>query len=150
MKKVTSALENYLKAIYIIQKKEGYVRVRDLSEMLGVRGASVVNALQRLEAQGLSNHERYGKVELTAKGTGIAKDILKRHKNIKYLLNEILCVDENIADKDACEIEHALNPETFRNINKFREFMDKNELKEILLFKKHLRRERAAGDIKTV
>jgi DtxR family Mn-dependent transcriptional regulator len=148
MKKTTSALENYLKAIYVLQKKDGYARVRDLARMLKVKGPSAVKALQRLEHEGLSVHERYGKIELTPEGEEIAKNMIDRHNNIKSLLNRVLGVAEHIADKDACEIEHAISPQTFSGIVRFMEYVNKKNSADILLFKEFLAREKAAADVK--
>ena len=123
---LTPSMEDYLEAIFEIDKYKRAVRVKDVSEKLGVTMPSVNGALKNLEAKGLIRHEKYEYIELTADGLEQASRISSSHRIIYTFLKEILGVDNNTADEDACKIEHVLSPETIKKLTKFTE---KNKVK---------------------
>jgi len=80
---------------------------------------SVHAALHVLEEQGLVVHERYGHVELTAKGTETARSIYASHVLLLDFLTRILGVPAEVARQDACKIEHVISKETIERIQLF-------------------------------
>ncbi len=66
---LSESMEDYLEAIFEIEKQKRVVRVRDVASRLGVTMPSVNGALKNLEAKGLINHEKYEYIELTQKGS---------------------------------------------------------------------------------
>jgi len=123
MEPISASLENYLECIYFLHEKNKFVRVADLAQSLKVKRPSVVKSLTKLKAKGLVVQEPYGHVEFTSQGKGLAEKITKKHRILKSFLTQILSVDERIAEEDACRIEHVINPQTFKNLTKFIEFM---------------------------
>ena len=119
MTPITAALEDYLEAILIIEKNRKVVRVKDLAGFMNVKAPSVNEALENLKKRGFIDHERYGHVELTAIGLSLAQKIYKRHNALKKFFHEILGVCENIAEEDACKVEHYLSKETIERILEF-------------------------------
>jgi DtxR family Mn-dependent transcriptional regulator len=91
---------------------------------MGVAMSSVNGALKRLIDKGLVHHERYEFVDLTHKGEQLAKKILDRHNLLTHLLHDMLRVDPETADKDACAIEHHLSQETIDRILDFFFFIE--------------------------
>lgn len=59
---------------------------------------------------------------MARKGEELAKKVYKRHKILTDFL-VILEVNEEVAEKDACEMEHALHPETLKRLTRFVEFV---------------------------
>ncbi len=119
-KPFTASLEDYLEAIYIISLQSGgSVRVTDLASRLKIRKASVSEALTRLSKRGLIKHKRYGMITLTAKGKDVAEKIYRRHMIFCRFLEEVLGVDRETAERDACLIEHAVSRQTLEKIEKF-------------------------------
>ncbi|HID61995.1 MAG TPA: metal-dependent transcriptional regulator [Anaerolineae bacterium] len=116
--------EDYLEAILILSLKRGVVRVKDLAARLGVKAPSVVAAMKRLAQEGLVRHEHYGYVELTGRGLQLAQKIHARHKVLFRFLHVFLGVDEETAERDACQIEHSVSPETMERIVRFLEFIE--------------------------
>ena len=104
-------VENYMKTIYLLQKK-GSVRGADLAEELGVARATVSVSLKTLEQDGYLRRLTDHTVVLTPKGMGIALEIADRNKRIYDMLVG-LGVDKHIAKKDACSMEHAISKESF-------------------------------------
>ena len=119
----SASMEDYLEAITVLSEGEKPVSVTQVSKALQVRKPSVTSALKRLSQDGLVKHERYGYVELTARGEEIARDVFRRHKALQQFLAEILKVDPKIASDDACRMEHSISPVTFEKLAKFVQFV---------------------------
>ncbi|NLU52466.1 MAG: metal-dependent transcriptional regulator [Clostridiaceae bacterium] len=125
MKKLTFTMENYLEAIYELSGGTSGARVSDISERLGVTKASVNSAMSTLAEKGLVINEKYKEVFLTPAGLEQAKLISKKHFIIREFLMKVLKVDESIADKDACSIEHVISSDS---VHAMQEFMKENDI----------------------
>jgi DtxR family Mn-dependent transcriptional regulator len=119
MKKLTFAMENYLEAIYELSNGNSGVRVSDISERMGVTKASVNNAMSTLASKGLVVNEKYKEVFLTSAGLEQAKLTSKKHNIILDFLTKVLKVDAEIADEDACSIEHVISNDSVRAMHEF-------------------------------
>ena len=117
--KSTSSVFAHLETL----EKNGYIRSVDIVEFLGVTKPSVSNAMKRLREEGYIEMNRSGFITLTEKGMEIADKIYTRHKKLTDFF-VALGVDPDIAEDDACKIEHDLSDETFdaicRHIEDFR------------------------------
>ena len=116
-------MEDYLEAIFEIDRRKHAVRVKDVSKQLGVTMPSVNGALKNLEAKGLIKHEKYEYIELTESGISQASKISSRHHALHSFLRDILGVDNETAEEDACRIEHVISSVTMKKIT---EFLDNN------------------------
>ena len=119
---LSSNMEDYLEAIAVLRKKNGVARVRDIGEFLNVRTSSVTSALNVLSKRGFVRHERYGYVDLTKDGEIRARQVQSRHDVLVRFLTDILSIDPEIAEADACRMEHSLGPQVFQKWTKFMEF----------------------------
>ena len=111
--------ETYLKTILLLSRKLGYVRSIDVANELGVSKPSVSNAVKKLRNEGLVNMDGSRFLILTDEGQKYAKSIFERHVVIENFLTDILNVDEEIAHKDACRLEHIVSSETVDKIKEF-------------------------------
>ena len=73
--------------------------------------SSVSTALNLLKAKNLIKHESYGLIELTEKGEKLGKVLDERHSVIKKFFIDVLGIHPEIADADACKMEHHISPE---------------------------------------
>jgi len=121
---ISPSLEDYLESIFVIKQKKQTVRVKDLARHLKVKAPSVVEVLRKLKEKNLIVHEYYGYIELTQEGINKAKALYERHIMLKKFLHQILGIDEEIAEEDACRIEHYLSKETLERIVKFINFIE--------------------------
>ena len=119
--KLSPSMEDYLKAILSLENERGAVRVKDIARKLDITMPSVSSALKNLEKQELVCHPRYDLVDLTQEGSRVAEDIYHRHQVIKDFLSQVLGLDAEIAEKDACGMEHAISQETFESLARFLE-----------------------------
>jgi DtxR family transcriptional regulator, Mn-dependent transcriptional regulator len=121
---LSASLEDYLEAILVLSRQKKVVRVRDIASYTRVAMSSVNGAVKRLLEQDLVIHERYEFVELSEKGAKLAEKILERHNLLTHLLRDILHVNPETAEKDACTIEHHLSQETLNHILDFFFFVE--------------------------
>jgi len=113
--KIKESAENYLETILVLQNRNGYVRSIDIANELSFSKPSVSNAMKHFREEGYIYVEENGYIILTKKGLEIAERIYERHLILsKYLI--ALGVDEEIAKKDACRIEHVISQQTFKKI----------------------------------
>ena len=107
--------EMYLEAIFVLSKKSNGVHAIDVGEYMGFSKPSVSRALSILKKKNLIIVDSDSHIFLTDEGKIIAKKIYERHVTIKeYLIR--LGVSNEVADEDACKIEHVLSDETFMAI----------------------------------
>lgn len=107
----TRAIEDYLEAIFLLERRQKVVRVKDVATFLGIKNPSVVAAIKSLAEKKLVEHESYGHIELTAKGRAVAEEIYARHMMLFAFFHEVLGLAADVAEEDACRVEHHLSPE---------------------------------------
>ena len=127
-KELSASMEDYLEGIFVLNQSSKVVRVRDIAEHLGVRMASVTDAVKNLKKHGYVDHEKYEYVELTAKGTANGREIYRRHQVLLSFLSGILKINPKTAAEDACKMEHAISSAT---MNKLVAFIKKIEKQDI-------------------
>ena len=118
----SQSVEDYLEAIYRIIEKKGYARTTDLAKVLNLSPSSVTGMFKKLSEEGYVNYEKYGGITLTEKGRVLAHKVDGRHKTLSMLLT-VLGVPEDIADDDACRIEHNVSKKTMSVLKNLLEFM---------------------------
>ena len=115
-KNMTSSLEDYLEAVFVLSQKSRSVRMTDIAEFLKVSKPSVNRAVNTLTQNGFLEHITYGDIMLTPEGESYAANVLHRHKLIKRFLMDTLKVDEENAENDACKMEHDISDASFEAI----------------------------------
>lgn len=121
MEEMTIAMQNYLELIYELSCDGKKARVSDIAKQLGVSKPSVNNAVVVLAKNGYVNYEKYADIKLTEKGKQAAKFICSKHQTIKALFVDFFKIDEEIADRDACLIEHVISDESIKAMQVFME-----------------------------
>lgn len=117
-REVSIIIEEYLEGIYRLQEKSGVARTSELVKWLKVAPGTVTNTVERLERKGLVTHEPYKGVKLTEKGRKIALRVLRRHRLSERLLTDLLHIKWDEAHDAACELEHAIDNNIAKNIEK--------------------------------
>jgi DtxR family Mn-dependent transcriptional regulator len=121
---ITPSLENYIEVLYELNGQNAVVRVTDLANRLGIAKSSVNQAVTSLVTRGFAVHEVYGPIKLTEKGAEYARSLQKRHIILKTFFSKILEVEPDIAEKDACIIEHVISQAT---ISKLTDYLNTHE-----------------------
>lgn len=117
----TKTFEKYLEVIYEIERSSGEVRVKDIAEVLHVSYPSVSEMVDRLVKNGYAEHDKYRHINLTPEGEKIASGLDRKHELIRKFFTNVLGVDHQTADSDACEIEHVISDETLDKLVKYLE-----------------------------
>ena len=111
--------EDYLETILILKNRQGFVRSIDVANELGFTKPSISRAMSILRDNGYITIELGGNIVLTEKGREKAGSVYERHLVITDFFVRVLGVDKEIAEKDACKIEHDISDETFLQIKNF-------------------------------
>lgn len=111
--KLQESGENYLETILVLKNRLGYVRSIDIATELGFSKPSISRAVGILKEAGYVVVEPTGNIVLTETGQEMANKVYERHIVISKFLELSLGVDKEIADKDACKIEHIISEESF-------------------------------------
>ncbi len=117
--KVSASLEDYLETFLSLEDEEKHIKMSEVALEIGVSKASVHKAIQVLKERGLVEQEKYRQLEITEEGRKIAIGVRKRHNIIKRFLSDVLKVGDEVADRDACEMEHAVSQETLDKLEMF-------------------------------
>jgi DtxR family transcriptional regulator, manganese transport regulator len=116
----TELAEDYVELIGDLITETGEARVVDLADRLGVSSATVNNAIQRLQRDGLVTSKPYRAIFLTDRGQEMAAQARERHRLVVELLMAI-GVDPATAEVDAEGIEHHVSEAT---LAAFRAFLE--------------------------
>ncbi len=118
----TRNIEDYLEAIWDLQKNKGYIKVKDIADKLEVTRPSVSEMIKKLSENEYIIYEKYGGIIFTGRGKKLAQEIKKRH-NLFVEFLKIIGVSEENAQLDACKLEHDVSPETITCLLEFVEFI---------------------------
>ena len=110
--------ENYLETILVLGKKLPVVRSVDIANELGYKKSSVSIAMKNLREKDYIDVSESGFISLTDSGKNIAEMIYERHELLSECLMK-LGVSEEIANEDACKIEHVISCESFEASKKY-------------------------------
>ena len=111
MEKVSMSHEDSLEAIVMLGGSDTQsVRSVDVATKLGVSKASVSKAVASLKASGMPY---YGDITLTADGYSYGKSGLERHEMLTRFLHEKVGLSLEVAEEEACQMEHAISDESF-------------------------------------
>ncbi|HYC52400.1 MAG TPA: metal-dependent transcriptional regulator [Gemmatimonadaceae bacterium] len=108
---LTGPVEDYLKAIYELERTGQAAETNAIAKALSIAPASVSGMVRRLAEQGLISHERYRGARLTAAGRRAALKTLRRHRVIEAYLTTALGYSWDRVHDEAERLEHAASDE---------------------------------------
>ncbi|MBD5143892.1 MAG: metal-dependent transcriptional regulator [Ruminococcus sp.] len=111
--------EDYLETIYLLSKKNAFVRSVDIANELNYTKASVSRAMKLLREESLITVAEDGHIKLTKNGLQKAQGVYSRHTLITDFFEQELGVNHITAEKDACKIEHVISEETFLRLRTY-------------------------------
>ncbi|KXB48955.1 iron dependent repressor, DNA binding domain protein [Umbribacter vaginalis] len=114
MDKISKSHEDYLEAIVMLGGTSTVsVRSVDIANKLEVSKASVNKAISMLKEKGLADQPYYGDITLTEEGYEYGKAVLERHHLLFAFLTQELGISEEVANEEACLMEHAISDSSF-------------------------------------
>ena len=113
--KLHASGEDYLEAILVLQKQNGIVRSVDVARHMDVSKPSVCHAVATLKNGGFLTMDDGFFLHLTNIGREVAEQIYEKHR---FFTERLIAagVDPEIAEADACRIEHVISEESFRRL----------------------------------
>ena len=115
--KIHKSAEDYLEKILMLSEQKGYVRSVDIATGLSVSKPSVSVAMKHLREDGYIAMDKDNYITLTDAGMEIARRVYDRHKALTEILIRI-GVSPEVAQEDACKVEHDISAETYDAIVK--------------------------------
>ena len=114
---IHQSADDYLECILKLSKQRPVVRSIDIANDMNYSKPSISVAMKNLRLNGYINVDNSGFITLTESGMEIASNIYDRHLILRKWL-EFLGIDPEIAEQDACKIEHTLSKETYTALRK--------------------------------
>lgn len=117
--------ENYLETILVLTNEKDKVRAIDVAKRLNYSKPSVSRAMKLLKEDGYIDIQGSGDILLTSKGHEKANEIYERHQLLTDFLTAVIGVNHEVAEEDACKIEHIISQEVFHGI---KDYMSRQQL----------------------
>lgn len=118
----TAIKEDYLKAMYYLNKESRQINLTDLSKELGVSKPTANNMVKKLGAKGWVNYQKYKPLELTNKGQKAAALIIRKHRLTEMFLQKIMGFGWEEVHEIAEQIEHIQSEKLFERMNEMLNF----------------------------
>ena len=131
---LTHSAAHYLMTIRALLQERGYARVTDIARALNITRGSCSISLKPLKKRGLIVEDDNKFLKLSAEGDRLAQLVEKNDEVLEAFLNQVLGVDLEQAEIDACKIEHLLSLETSTRLASFLKFVqsDSKSAKDFL------------------
>jgi DtxR family Mn-dependent transcriptional regulator len=114
---LSDVMEDYLKAIYVLQAEEGPpVSTSTIAEYLDKSSPSVTDMIGKLADRELLDREPYQGVELTTEGEAVALEVVRHHRLIEAFLADQLDYDWSDVHDEADALEHHISEEFERRV----------------------------------
>ncbi len=115
----SEAIEDFLKAVYMIQRGQERVPTSALAEMLKISPSSASEMAKKLARAHLVEHEPYRGVRLTQGGRRVALEIIRNHRLLELFLVRTLGYGWDEVHEEAERLEHAVSERLIQRIAEF-------------------------------
>ncbi len=105
----TEAVEDFLKAVYMLERQRIPVPTSLLANTLGIKPPSVTEMAKKLAENGLLEYEKYKGLRLTEPGRQIALEVIRHHRLIEMYLMEALGYTWDEVHEEADRLEHVIS-----------------------------------------
>ena len=119
----SQAEENYLKAIYALQKDESKgISTNTLASKMNMKASSVTDMLKRLAPKDLVEYKKYQGVKLTDKGRLAALKVIRKHRLWECFLVQKLNFKWDEVHEIAEQLEHIQSEVLINKLDAFLRF----------------------------
>src|SRR5205085_10672962 len=115
---LTEAIQDYLRAVFLLGEQGDRVTVSALAKRLHVSPASASAMVKKLAALDLAEHAPYRGVTLTAAGERVALEVIRHHRLLELYLAETLGLHVDAVHDEADRLEHVISEELEARIDK--------------------------------
>ena len=121
---ISHSAAHHLMAIDALIERLGYARVSDIARQLNITRGSVSISLGPLKKAQLVEQDENRHLRLSERGKDLVDAIKTKRLLIQRLLAEVLGVDPEQAEIDACKLEHLVSNQTARRMLAFLRYLD--------------------------
>ena len=127
MSKLSASLEDYLEIICNLLKTGDNVKAVEVAKKLNISRASVSEALAKLAERNLIVYDSHKGITITTEGLKKAQDVILKHNTLTAFFEETLGLKKDVAEDNACKIEHVISDDVFKRIMKFQQYCENNK-----------------------
>ncbi len=109
---LTHSAAHYLMTIHELLQTQGYARVTDIAKRLNITRGSCSISLKPLKKRGLVVEDSNKFLLLSDEGRRLAEIVERNDELLEIFLRDVLGVNPEQAEIDACKIEHLLSIES--------------------------------------
>jgi DtxR family Mn-dependent transcriptional regulator len=109
---ISHSVAHHLAAIHELMRDQGYARVSDVARALSITRGSASLTLKALKEKGLVVEDHNKFLKLSDGGAEIVDGVLGNRAIVRKFLKDVLQLEEQRAEIDACKVEHLLSPQT--------------------------------------
>ncbi|WP_368501913.1 metal-dependent transcriptional regulator [Corynebacterium sp.] len=110
--------QDYLKSIWDIVERTGSpAQLGVIAATVGQKTPTASEAIKRLAAKGLVEHEKYAGVVLTPEGNKVAVAMVRRHRLIEMFLVEIMGYGWDEVHDEADLLEHSVSDQFLHRVD---------------------------------
>ncbi len=124
---LTHSAAHHIMAISALLGEKGYARVTDVAKRLGISRSSVSITLKTLKDRGYVEEDENKFLTLSTEGRKLGYSIQSQRLILIEFLRDVLHVDPEQAEVDACKIEHLLSKESSEKLLSFMKFLSANK-----------------------
>jgi DtxR family transcriptional regulator, Mn-dependent transcriptional regulator len=114
---LTTAAEDFLKAVLELERRTGLAGTNELAARLGVSAPTVTAMAKKLDQQRLVKRTPYRGVTLTERGRLVALEVLRHHRLLELYLADTLGMPLDVVHDEADRLEHVLSEVVERKID---------------------------------
>jgi len=120
---ITHSAAHHLMTIANLLQTKGYARVTDVAKSLEITRGSASITLKALKEKGLVEEDENKFLRLSKEGDELSHSIRSKRKILIKFMQDVLHVDAEQAEIDACKIEHLISTETGSKLLSFLKFL---------------------------
>ena len=120
---LTHSAAHHLMAIHELREKHGYARVSDIAQHLKITKGSVSSAMKQLKERGYVREDHNRFLELSESGMSVVWQTESTRLVVQKFLSQVLAMDEDDAEIDACKVEHLISSEARGRLVGFLRFL---------------------------
>ena len=120
---ITHSVAHHLAAISELAEQQGYARVSDVARHLDITRGSASLTLKALKQKHFVLEDQNKFLRLSEEGQRIVDMVLAKRAIVRKFLRDVLQVEAQQAEVDACKVEHLLSEETSEKLLHFVRFL---------------------------
>lgn len=116
---LTHSSVHHLMAMQELLKRNGYVRGVDIANYLNISRSSASITMRKLVNKGYIREDENKFYHFTSHGLDLVNGVLSKRRIIQLFFEKVLFLTPNLAEAEACKIEHLLNEQTGQKLISF-------------------------------